>query len=77
VSKKVIVYHSEYGCDSGCCGHVVEVQDESGKSIDSKFEFAHPRDDDMKKFARDLIEETFGAEHVADLDWDNCQIKEW
>jgi len=69
---KYIVYHSYYGCDSGCCGHVVESDDEK----QSRFSFVHPYGDDHYYFARDLIREQFGEEHVADLDWDNCIILE-
>jgi hypothetical protein len=77
--KKVIVFHSFYGCDTGCCGHVVQVGDEE------HFQFAHPWDDvydlsgpdreeRMRKWAEELVRDTFGPEHVADLDWENCVI---
>ena len=68
---KVIVYHSLYGCETGCCGHTVELED--GKS---RFEFSHPYGEDFKKFAEDLVKDKFGEEHVKDLDWDNCSIEE-
>lgn len=58
---KVIVYHRGYGCDTGCCGHVVEVFDDevvaregfdpywSGGPYWSgrreHFSFTHPDDD--------------------------------
>jgi hypothetical protein len=63
--SKVIVYHSGYGCDTGCCGHIVEID---GKG---KFFFAHPWDGDesFRDWAEELIRENFGDEHVADLDW--------
>mgnify|MGYP001574393219 CR=1 FL=1 len=66
---KVRVYHSPYGCDSGCCGHVVEL--ENGKE---QFEFDHPYREDPLTFAKRLVTEAFGAEHVKDLDWENCTI---
>ena len=69
---KFIVYHSSYGCDTGCCGHVVESDD--GKQ--HRFDFSHPYGDDHYEFARDLLREKFGDEHVADLDWENCIISE-
>lgn len=76
---RVIVYHTSYGCDSGCCGHTVELQD------DERFEFTHPpyippsasvevRDRVYREFAEDLVREVFGEEHVADLDWGECWI---
>jgi hypothetical protein len=67
---KIIVYHSSYGCDTGCCGHVVSCDDGS-----HQFSFSHPYDDeDTMQFAKDLIEGKFGKEHVADLDWEHCNI---
>ena len=63
---KVWVYHSMYGCETGCCGHTVEVE---GKG--EKFEFTHlyevkATDEDRKKWARDL------AEQVIQLNWPEC-----
>jgi hypothetical protein len=68
---KVIVYHSFYGCETGCCGHVIELED--GRS---KFEFCHPYGDSTKEFAEELVRDAFGEEHVKDLDWDNCIISD-
>jgi len=50
---KYIVYHSSYGCDTGCCGHTVESDDEK----QSRFSFSHPYGDDHYEFARDLLRE--------------------
>ena len=66
---KVIVYHSYYPCDTGCCGHVVSI--EGGES---SFEFSHPCNKDFRAFVKELVTKTFGAEHVADIDWDNCIV---
>lgn len=42
---KVIVYHAGYGCQTGCCGHVIELR-ESGDDIpdpwNMHFAFNHP-----------------------------------
>jgi hypothetical protein len=65
---KVVVFHAEYGCDTGCCGHVVRMGDEE------EFRFKHPYGADPRAFAEELVREEFGEEHVADLDWDNCHI---
>jgi hypothetical protein len=59
---KVIVYHSYYGCETGCCGHTVELEDGT-----SQFYFSHPYKEDFKSFAEELVKE-FGEEHVKDLD---------
>ena len=69
---KVTVYHAYYGCDSGCCGHVVETDD---GTMRDEFRFAHPYSDHFE-FARSLIREVYGDEHVKDLDWENCYISE-
>lgn len=66
---RVVVFHSSYGCDTGCCGHVVELDDGQ-----RQFVFTHPYDEAPLDFAKELVEETFGEEHVADLDWEACMI---
>jgi hypothetical protein len=67
---KVVVYHGYYGCDTGCCGHVVTVD---GKH--EKFEFDHPWDEDHKEFAVELARSVLGRDvHFEDLDWDECLI---
>ena len=71
---KIIVYHAYYGCDTGCCGHVVENDDDV--AMDRRFHFSHPYGDKHLKFAQDLVRDEYGDEHVADLDWDNCHISE-
>jgi len=65
---KIIVYHSKYGCDTGCCGHTVKMGDAE------KFEFDHPYGQDFRDFAEVMIRETFGEEHIKDLDWENCRV---
>lgn len=64
---KIVVFHASYGCDTGCCGHVV-------KDDCEEFSFAHPHGEDPREFAERLVREVCGEEHVADLDWDNCVI---
>lgn len=42
---RVRVFHEGYGCDTGCCGHTIEVLEESGEvhPVGRRlFEFAHP-----------------------------------
>jgi hypothetical protein len=72
---KIIVVHQLYGCDTGCCGHVVEVD---GQQV-GRFDFGHPtslKDTDVQAYVRDLVTEQYGAEHVADIDWDHCLVEE-
>lgn len=68
---KVVVYHRGHGCDTGCCGHAIKVD---GK--EQGFHFAHPEtyEEDERTFAKRLVTEELGPEHVADLDWENCLI---
>lgn len=78
--RRVIVSHAGYGCDTGCCGHVIEVD---GVQV-GDFHFDHPyadyklppeeRDAVYRKFAEELVRAELGEEHVADLDWDDCVI---
>lgn len=78
---RIVIYHSYYGCDTGCCGHTVELTEDDGTEKE-EFTFSHPpyvpnKEDPLdviKAWARTLIEETFGKEHVEDLDWDNCVL---
>lgn len=71
---RIVVLHQGYGCDTGCCGHVVEVD---GEQVGS-FDFGHPAyratPDAVRDYIRDLVTEQYGAEHVADIDWDNCIV---
>lgn len=67
---KIVVYHAYYGCDTGCCGHTIEVEE----APHPRFRFTHPYGGDHRAFAEDLIREEMGDEHVADLDWDNSYI---
>jgi hypothetical protein len=74
---KVIVYHTHYGCETGCCGHRIELQypDETHHEA---FEFEHwSGEGDPVEFAKRLITDQFGEEHVKDLDWENCRIESY
>lgn len=66
---KIIVIHSPYGCETGCCGHIV--QNDEGEE---QFYFDHPYGEDVQEWAKGMVEKKFGTEHCKDLDWDNCII---
>lgn len=74
--SRVVVYHRGYGCDTGCCGHYVEFADdpEISGTHRSQFHFDHPGNESPVEFAQRMVTETFGAEHVQDLDWEHCEI---
>ena len=73
---KVVVLHQSYGCDTGCCGHIVTFPD----GEESGFEFTHPYGDDHRewatKFALGVVVQKFGADHTADLDWERCEVSD-
>lgn len=79
---KVFVQHEGYGCDTGCCGHVVSFDLEPGEKapcglLDATgfFIFGHPDwSEDRRAWAEELIREECGPEHVADLDWEQCRV---
>lgn len=69
---KIIVYHSYYGCDTGCCGHAIEVD---GK--DCWLDFDHPSTNEEKEEwaiqqAKNWVKKNLNEEHAFDLDWKNC-----
>jgi len=71
-----------YGCDSGCCGHTIEIDGERtyNKDGDSCFDFFHPRsnsEEDRLEYAKQHIRDVFGDDHVKDLDWENCDFTDY
>lgn len=70
---KLVVYHASYGCDTGCCGHVIEDVDDEGSKA---FVFSHPRmfNGSHLEWAQQLVAKEYGEEHVKDLDWENCLV---
>ena len=71
---RAIVFHGSYGCESGCCGHIVELEDEQGNTLEHTFEMDHPYEEDRATFIRRIVTEAFGEEHVADIAWDDCIV---
>jgi hypothetical protein len=71
---KIIVCHEYYGCETGCCGHVVEVD---GQRVGG-FSFEHPdgaAEEEVKEYVRWLVTKECGEEHVKDIDWDDCIVQ--
>lgn len=74
---KIRVLHTHHGCDTGCCGHIIEVDDDQNRdwSEHCQFELDHPGyKEDHLEYAKRFISEKFGAEHVVDLDWENSTV---
>ncbi len=85
---RIVVFHTGYGCDTGCCGHAI-TEDPDGESylwdrIHDSFDFSHPqlwkssndttRDAAIREYVVELVTEQLGAEHVADIDFDACLV---
>ncbi len=68
-TKRIVVYHDTYGCDTGCCGHVVKLGDN-----DEHFSFIHPYGQTDREFVKELVTKQWGEAHVADIDWDNVIV---
>ena len=68
---RIVVLHEGYGCETGCCGHIVEVD---GK-MKGDFTFDHPGDTQTaEEFAENLVREICGDDHVKDLVWEECRV---
>lgn len=67
--RTIIILHRGYGCDTGCCGHAIEIDGE-----EVAFASDHPDGKDRMQWAKDFLTEQLGAEHVKDLDFENCII---
>lgn len=73
MKNKIKVYHSYYGCDTGCCGHIVEID---GKR-EGGFNFGHPHTkQSLLEFAKEVVEQELGKNHCKDLDWDSADLSE-
>ena len=78
---KIVVYHGYYGCDTGCCGHYLQVRTDDVAFDqmevvfgDDGFVFSPQLAEPFREFAENLVREKYGEDHVKDLDWDNCYI---
>ena len=70
---RIRVFHSYYGCDTGCCGHVIVVD---GREVGG-FEFGHPRGRDPKEWARAMVERALrGSACLATIDWSTLDVSE-
>jgi hypothetical protein len=74
MATRVTVYHSEYGCETGCCGHYVKIESDGKEK--RAFDFGHPYGDDPRKYAEELVRREYGDEHVKDLDWAHSYVED-
>ncbi len=70
---KVIVTHAFYGCDTGCCGHAIEIDD---RRVDFSFSHFNLEEDkqELIDWVRKELTRELGPNHVADIDWENSII---
>jgi hypothetical protein len=66
---KVRVYHAHYGCESGCCGHRVEIPDLKVH----EFGFTHVETRDRES-AVAMAKEILSDIDCGELDWDQVEI---
>ena len=79
---KVLVFHRTFGCDTGCCGHAVAFFPDEFVPEDNydyfpnndNFAFTHPYTEDHFEFAKKLVAQELGKEHVKDLDFENSFV---
>jgi len=65
---RILVLHKGYGCDTGCCGHAVEVD-----GVEAKFKFTHPyKGEDFRAFAERIVREA-GCD-PGDLDFEGSVV---
>lgn len=70
---RLLIIHSSYGCDSGCCGHRVEVQ--AGDLRRFEFYFDHPGVSEEEKIAFAI--KMVGEDNLADVDFEKSEICSW
>ena len=82
---KVRVYHGGYGCDTGCCGHWVEIsrngEDEPIRDMWAGVDHAKSLKDQpaVLGWARNLAEKTIKEswpECLDSIDWESLDIEE-
>lgn len=78
-SKKAVrirVYHDFYGCETGCCGHTVELTTEDDKE-QRLFDFEHPCEEGVKEWAKAFAQKCVRVhfpECYESIDWGTVEI---
>jgi hypothetical protein len=77
--SRIVVFHGYYGCDTGCCGHVIEMDGVE------EFKFEHPwidglqgveREQAARQFIIDLVNKECGPGHADDIDFSACLLSD-
>ena len=74
----VRVFHRGYGCETGCCGHAVEIK---GVDDDFGFDFGHPGVYELsfKEYASKIAEDAIRKDHpecLDSIDWDTINYED-
>lgn len=76
---KILVYHTYYGCDTGCCGHRIEFYPTDDDKCYQSFEFDHAeKGQDLKEYARELAENFIKRHHphcLDTIDWSTLEVE--
>lgn len=71
----VRVYHSYYGCETGCCGHRIVVSDYPDGLERERFEFDHPDTvGSAMMLAQEVIKERW-PECLPTIDWGTFEFE--
>lgn len=65
---KIRVLHAYYGCDTGCCGHILEIDDEE---VEGSFDFGHP--DNLEELRAYILEHVPKECHDS-IDWPSVEF---
>ena len=66
--KTIRVYHGYYGCATGCCGHVLEID---GEQV--AFDFLHEDGANLDAI-KAWVAKKIPPECLATIDWDSLEI---
>lgn len=80
---RIFLTHGDYGCESGCCGHWIEIEGERPKRLFSSFSFSHPylwrvddKEEGVRKFIQDVVREELGEEYLDKIDYTQCVVED-
>jgi len=71
---KVRVYHTTYGCDTGCCGHILELDEKSVGEFDFMHSFDGLTKEEVIELAKSQISKHY-PECLDSIDWDTIEIE--
>jgi len=60
---KIRVLHAYYGCDTGCCGHIIEID---GEEDSRSFTFDHFEKSEQVTVLDQIVTAVYGVETVLD-----------